>query len=344
MSGVFVSYRRADTAGEAVHLAESLKSEFGRSRVFIDVDGIKPGMRFAQRLDDALVKSDYVLVLIGKRWVGKTKSGRRIDDENDYVRREVAAALARGEDVRVIPVLIDMNVDRMPSAEQLPSPIAELAGRQARPLRNNEWPHDVSNLLAEIDVPPRLGKRVRRWAHRSPVRATLAGAAAAAAVAAAAVLLLAGAGTSSEDRAFAQRVESLLAKSAPAFHEIGQTFVAMQSDHPSMSRSEIDRSLKSVIANREELLASAHKLPARSGPAQRVSEALVAAFSASLTDDHDIQNCLSRSPHASGNVYQACLTSTADAAKAATASKTHFKAVYNGLRGDVGLAPTNPEF
>jgi hypothetical protein len=346
MSGVFLSYRRADTPGEAVHLAERLKSEFGRSRVFIDVDGIEPGVRFEQRLEDALSRSNYVLVLIGKRWLGKVKGQRRIDDENDYVRKEIAAALARGDDVRVIPVLVDMNVDRMPSASQLPTPIAELAGRQAHPLRNSEWPHDISRLLGEIDVPLRLDKRIRRWGRRHPIRATLAGVAAAAAAVLAAALLLAG-GTSSKDRVFVRQVEALLERSAPAYRQINKTFAAMDDaaeGHPSMSRSEIEQSLHSVIANREKLLASARGLPARTGPAQRAGDALAAAFSASLTNDRDIEHCLNRSPHASGDVYRKCLKSTADASKAATDSKNHFRKVYNEVRSNAGRVPANPNF
>lgn len=342
MSGVFLSYRRADTPGEAVHLAEDLMNEFGRSRVFIDVDGIKPGVRFEQRLDDALEKSSYVLVLIGKRWVGKTKGGRRIDDPNDYVRKEVAAALSRGDDVRVIPVLIDQNVERMPSPGQLPDPLVELAGRQAHPMRNSEWPHDLSRLLAEIDVPPRFVKRVRRWGRRHPIRATLAGVAAAAAVGLATALLVAGGGTANEDRAFVQRVDSLLADSRPAYDEIGRTVGAMLSGHPAMSRARIKRSLDRIIANRDRLRRRARSLPARSAAAQRASEALTAAFSASLTNDREIEKCAGRPPGSSR--VQKCLDDTKAASDIATDNKQHFTKVYNHLRGDLGLAPIAPKF
>ena len=77
MAGVFISYRREDTSGEANHLASDLVDELGRANVFIDIDTISPGVDFERRIDEALTTCDVVLVLIGDRWL--TSRTRRAD-------------------------------------------------------------------------------------------------------------------------------------------------------------------------------------------------------------------------------------------------------------------------
>jgi len=65
-----------------------------------------PGRNFEDSIHRALDSCKVTLVLIGDEWLTATPDGkRRIDDENDYVRREVAAALKRA-DVTVIPLLV----------------------------------------------------------------------------------------------------------------------------------------------------------------------------------------------------------------------------------------------
>ncbi len=49
MPGLFISYRREDTPGQAGRLYDRLRAHFGRDRVFMDVAGIKPGVDFPQR-------------------------------------------------------------------------------------------------------------------------------------------------------------------------------------------------------------------------------------------------------------------------------------------------------
>ena len=66
--GIFISYRRADTAGHAGRLVDQLKSRFG-DQVFFDVDSIKPGANFHQVIEETFTKCGAVVVLIGKRWL-----------------------------------------------------------------------------------------------------------------------------------------------------------------------------------------------------------------------------------------------------------------------------------
>jgi hypothetical protein len=43
MSGIFISYRREDTRGDAGRLAGDLKQRLGNNQVFRDIDTIEPG-------------------------------------------------------------------------------------------------------------------------------------------------------------------------------------------------------------------------------------------------------------------------------------------------------------
>jgi hypothetical protein len=73
--------------------------------------------------------------------------GRRLDDPEDFVRIEIAAALARN--VRVIPVLIAGA--SLPSAQALPDDLALLGRRQAVELRDARWDSDTEDLVASVE-------------------------------------------------------------------------------------------------------------------------------------------------------------------------------------------------
>src|SRR6202043_1240578 len=72
---------------------------------------------------------------------------RRLDDEADYVRLELATALERS--IRVIPVLVQGA--RMPRPEELPADIARLARRNAIELSDARWAYDVDRLSHTIE-------------------------------------------------------------------------------------------------------------------------------------------------------------------------------------------------
>jgi TIR domain len=184
MPSVFISYRRDDTAGAAGHLADDLGERFGRSRVFIDVDSIPLATNFEDRIHAALDSCQVVLVLIGTEWLtARLPSGeRRIDDEHDYLRQEVAAALER-EDVAVIPVLVDGA--SMPSPEDLPSDISELAKINALDLNHKRWHADLGTLCEVAQRYDKWWSRVLNWLRAHAVPTTL--------IVALAVVIIAGA-------------------------------------------------------------------------------------------------------------------------------------------------------
>jgi hypothetical protein len=149
LSGVFINYRREDSGGHAGHLYDRLRQRYGPDRVFRDIDAIAPGVDYAQRIEAAIGTCDAVIVLIGRDWldIRGPDGRRRLDDPGDLLRREIAAALARG--ILVIPVLVEGAA--MPSEQKLPSDIAPLAGRNALELSDTHWDYDVGRLQKALD-------------------------------------------------------------------------------------------------------------------------------------------------------------------------------------------------
>jgi TIR domain len=193
LASVFISYRRDDTAGHAGRLAHDLIERFGRDSVFMDIDAISPGVDFEQRIHEALSACDVVLVLIGDEWTSlRTPDGRRrLDDDEDFVRKEVTAALGR-DDLTVIPVLVE-GVE-MPPPGELPDEISALARRHAFELSNSRWDFDVGRLATVIEESEQrgpVGRLARRARRRWRPVAAVAGLAAAAA---AGVVLASGGG------------------------------------------------------------------------------------------------------------------------------------------------------
>ena len=149
MPGIFISYRRDDSAGHAGRLFDRLKEYFGKDRVFMDVTGIEPGVDFVEAIDQAVGSCDVLLVVIGKEWLDCTDAAghRRLDDPNDFVRLETGTALRRK--VRVVPVLVQNAA--MPSPEQLPEDLKPLARRQATELTDVRWESDTADLIRTLE-------------------------------------------------------------------------------------------------------------------------------------------------------------------------------------------------
>lgn len=149
MSGLFISYRRQDAAGYAARLRDELAARYGGDEVFLDLADIAPGVDFAEQLHRAVENCDSMLVVIGPRWLAATdaQGRRRIDDPNDFIRHEVAAALRL--DKRVVPVLV--GGAPMPMPADLPDDLKGLGMRHAIELRDSDWARDLGHLLPVLD-------------------------------------------------------------------------------------------------------------------------------------------------------------------------------------------------
>jgi hypothetical protein len=106
MSGIFISYRREDSAAYAGRLYDRLSAHFGAAQVFMDVDDIPPGADFAWHIDAKVDSCDAMIVVIGKEWLSaRSAEGQlRLSDPNDFVGLEVSLALQCG--MLVVPVLV----------------------------------------------------------------------------------------------------------------------------------------------------------------------------------------------------------------------------------------------
>jgi hypothetical protein len=171
---VFISYRREETAAQAGRLSDRLLDRLGQANVFMDVDSIQPGADFEQEVIDAVAACDVLLAVIGREWIGLADAAgnRRIDDEHDLVRVEIATALAR--DVRVVPVLI--NGATVPDAASLPAGLHALSRRQAVELNDRTFRSDIERLFALLaGAPPPVA--TPRWTatvtERSHARRTI---------------------------------------------------------------------------------------------------------------------------------------------------------------------------
>ena len=157
MAGVFISYRRSDTAPYASRLKAHLDTAFGAEFVFMDVNSLRPGEPFKDVIEATITSIDVVLALIGHDWLTVTDASgkRRLENPGDFVRLELATAFQF--DRVVIPVLLE-NAS-MPASGELPEPLVALAQRHAITMGDTGWDGDVERLVRRLEevvdtIPP----------------------------------------------------------------------------------------------------------------------------------------------------------------------------------------------
>jgi hypothetical protein len=149
MPRIFISYRRDDSAMAAGRLYDHLSAHFSDKSLFMDIDTIEPGEDFVEVLQNAVGSCQALIAVIGPDWlsIADEMGRRRLDDPNDFVRLEIAAALERN--IRVIPVLVDGA--SMPLAVDLPDDLAKLARRNALFISNERFRYDAAKLIETLD-------------------------------------------------------------------------------------------------------------------------------------------------------------------------------------------------
>ncbi|MEQ4305129.1 toll/interleukin-1 receptor domain-containing protein [Plantactinospora sp. B6F1] len=174
MADVFVNYRTDDAGYAAGLVYERLRAEFGAENVFRDCRSMHAGADFPDELWSALRGSAVLLVVIGPDWLTleDATGRRRIDDPNDFVRREIVEAVDRS--IRVIPVFLDGAKPLV--ASDLPDALTTLPDRQFVTLRSRHDGADLDYLVKELrlfvsgrkrrepkgnDAPSRGGVRIK---------------------------------------------------------------------------------------------------------------------------------------------------------------------------------------
>ena len=153
MPGVFISYRRSDTAPLAARLKKQLDIAFGDEYVFMDVDSLRPGEPFKQVIEETIESIEVVLALIGHDWVTVTDAagGRRLENPGDFVRLELATGFQF--DRVVIPVLLEKRLDAAGNR-------AARADRTSRPeARDRDSGHDLGQRRRAPRAAPGRGRR-----------------------------------------------------------------------------------------------------------------------------------------------------------------------------------------
>jgi len=146
----FVSYRRDQSSFIARSLRSALAARFGDESVFLDETAITPGQQWPREIQEAILGCRAMFVIIGPYWLGtpdQASGSRRLDDPEDWVRREVEAGLARPE-VAVVPVLVDGAT--MPVGSDLPSSLGPLSDREAFVLAGVNFEQEVDALIDGI--------------------------------------------------------------------------------------------------------------------------------------------------------------------------------------------------
>lgn len=194
MPKMFISYRRDDSQWPADQLYRVLKAyvDDPDKDIFIDVDSMPLGIDFSAHLRSQVLQCDYVLALIGPGWlnvVDRRTGKRRLEDPNDFVRVELATALASG--IKVVPILLDGAA--FPEERDLPEDLAKLAKRAGVEVRRLSFDSDVNRLIEGLG----LWRRDIAASNRKPEVLRLAGSRWAMAAGAVAVALVAAFGVMS---------------------------------------------------------------------------------------------------------------------------------------------------
>jgi hypothetical protein len=166
MPRIFVSYRRADSMDIATRICERLATVFGTPNIIrdIDVGAAEEDRQFV--VERAFAESDAVLLIIGPQWPGAVGENiyRALDDPDDYIHLEVAAALQRSNG-GVIPVLV--NGAEMPNRDDLPADLRGLTALtphviQSEPHFNRDLTRLIERLKTRFEPPPpEIGMFVR---------------------------------------------------------------------------------------------------------------------------------------------------------------------------------------
>lgn len=143
-NSIFICYRSVDSPYAATLVDHVLSPHFGPDVVFRASRSIDPGDDFEEKIFEAIRSASVLLAVIGPGWLdAEDENGRKLDNRQDMVRREILAAREHG--VRVVPVLV--NTRRL-RPEDLPAELEWLAGRQ-----------DVRvDFRAEYDLPALVDK------------------------------------------------------------------------------------------------------------------------------------------------------------------------------------------
>lgn len=145
---VFLSYRRSDTADQAIALKIVLERRLPDITVFVDTESVNPSEHWPDRLTGALEHSAALVALIGPNWRFGPDGTDRFQDPEDWVLREVAYGLEHKKGA-FIPVLFDATAEK--AYRDLPKSLTGISAINGLALtRGVHWVQDAERLTSLI--------------------------------------------------------------------------------------------------------------------------------------------------------------------------------------------------
>jgi hypothetical protein len=148
---IFISYRRTDAALAAGRLHSDLSEHFGTSRVFMDLHALEPTVQWRTAIDTAVAACRIGVIVIGDRWLDPAAAGLqpRINDEQDYVRREIRLMVESSKPLA--PVLVG-SATNLPLTIELPSDIRPILEAQVTHLDNSNWDAELRRMIKQFEI------------------------------------------------------------------------------------------------------------------------------------------------------------------------------------------------
>jgi hypothetical protein len=162
MPKIFINFRNGDGEWAAEALRVVLEQRFGKDHVFLSHESIPIGAQWPDVLLENARTFDVFLALIGPKWltIKGTDGCPRIFAEHDWVRREIAAALAAARSVT--PILLG-DTPRLDPASVLPDDIRDLARKQGPRLDVRQFDDNYAGLERKLmEIVPGLRPKLPR--------------------------------------------------------------------------------------------------------------------------------------------------------------------------------------
>ena len=144
---IFISYRHGTTDSWVARLLfDRLESDFA---VYYDTSRQSNdfGDDFAAGIDEALAACRVLFAVIGPNWTSP-EGIRRLNEEKDWVRRELRIALERGESLRIVPLFV--GGEKAPDFSGLPEDLRALGGKNGRTLNPDFWEVESQELVSRL--------------------------------------------------------------------------------------------------------------------------------------------------------------------------------------------------
>lgn len=162
---IFINYRRNDSNTIAGWIHAQLCQVFSDDDVFLDTETITGGDRFEETITRALEQTAIFLSIIGPNWLKSQNEKtykRRLDEENDFVRREIEIALQHREKITIIPVCVENAV--LPERDALPESIRRLVEHQVFSISRDNQRRDFEALVSHVKT--LIESRRQEWLSR----------------------------------------------------------------------------------------------------------------------------------------------------------------------------------